>query len=162
MEGQEVNVPAVGEEGINYDDPLNGRKPWEWRMQEESDVAHYTMRQSILIDDRLESGRDQYGTGEKGSLFKGNPGTHLKQEAGDIMHYAEWIERKISALEQMMDRANQLIMRMSIMVPVNGTLITAFDIKRNIAEDLQNYNQDVKRMEYQDQEAQYQWVRSQT
>ena len=147
---------------IDYTSALGRREPYEWRKQEEEDVSHYIWRQNELIDDRLDAGRDQYGTGQPGSLFKGSPIKHLKMEAGDILHYAEWTERQLQAYELMLNEANQLLWRLLRKIPKNGPITTANAIRKDMHEDVQKYLNKVRQLELMDMESQYQWVNMNT
>lgn len=94
---------------IDLEDCLSGRKPSEWRKQEGRDVSRYVLRQNLLINQRIEKGRAQYGTGNPQSLFQNNPMKHLKEEIGDLLFYADWTERELEAKIRMLSRAHYLL-----------------------------------------------------
>ena len=140
------------------DDPLGERHPSEWRKQEERDVDHYAIRASLLVDNRLASGHDQYGTGEDGSLFKGKPLQHAKQEAGDLLHYINWAERELAAKDAMLFTANALLKQLADMIPEHGPLTTVLNIRHYMSGPVRAYLADMNAMIHSDEEATYQWL----
>ena len=121
-------------------------------------MDHYVNRESSLIDARLESGREQYGTGQPGSLFKGRPLIHAKEEAGDLMHYINWAERELEAHQTLLAEATDLLDRLSAHLPQGGPITTAMDIKRDMMVEVLEFRLKMNAMEQSEAESIYQWM----
>ena len=84
----------------------------DWRNQDEGALHQYKLWLGKWATSRIQKGRNEYGAGQKGAKFQGDPLKHASEEAFDLPFYIRYAELQRNALQAVLSEVQDYLENM--------------------------------------------------